>query len=157
MRNAIRTFLLTASALVALGRPAMAEGGISIPLDEARVIAFAKPVQTVFVGNPTVADVNMIDPRHAFILGKAFGATNLIALDAKGNPIASRKVTVLGGSSLITLNRGNDQYTFACATGRCEHARAPGDNKQSYDEFMGSVTTREDYAQKQADASGGQH
>jgi hypothetical protein len=153
MRIALRTLLVAATALCAT--PVFADG-ISVPMDEARVIAFNKPVQTIFVGNPTVADVNMIDPRHAFILGKAFGSTNLIALDSNGHPVASRHVTVLGGSSLITLNRGGDQYTYACAN-RCEAARAPGDLKAPYDDFHGEVTAREDYAQKQADASAGPH
>jgi hypothetical protein len=167
MRRSVRTLLFTTVALVA-AVPAFAgknhrshtaqtngSSGISIPMDEARVIAFSRPVQTVFVGNPTVADVNMIDSRHAFIMGKAFGVTNLIALDSNGNPVASRHVTVLGGSTLVTLNRGPDQFTYACATARCEHARVPGDPKVPYDENMGEVQAREDYAQKQADASAG--
>jgi len=151
--RSVRTLLLSAAVLCA-GVPAFADG-ISVPMDEARVIAFSKPVQTVFVGNPTIADVNMIDAHHAFILGKAFGVTNVIALDNRGNPVASRHVTVLGGSTLVTLNRGNDQYTYACANARCEHARAPGDNKDAYDQNMSQITAREDYAQKQADASAG--
>ncbi len=129
--------------------------GISIPMDEARVIAFGRPVKTVFVGNPTVADVNMIDPRHAFILGKAFGITNLIALDDNGNPVASRHVTVLGSQRLVTLNRGPDQFTYACATVRCEHARAPGDPRVPYDDNLNEITSREELAQKQAVASVG--
>lgn len=154
MRSAIRSILFTATALCAAA-PALAAEGLSIPMDEARVIAFNKPVQTVFVGNPYVADVNMIDSRHAFILGKAFGATNVIALDSNGKPVASQHVMVLGSSALITLNRGGDQSTYACAHARCEHSRAPGDNKELYDAFMSQVTTREDYAGKQADASAG--
>jgi hypothetical protein len=151
--RSIRTFLLSAAALVAAA-PALADG-ISVPMDEARVIAFNKPVHTVFVGNPMIADVNMIDSRHAFILGKAFGATNLIALDNNGNPVASRHVMVLGSQTLVTLNRGPEQFTYACANVRCEHARAPGDNKEAYDTNMSQIQTREEYGGKQADASAG--
>lgn len=158
MRFAVRTLVAAATTLGLAGSALAAKSdGISVPIDEARVIAFNQPVQTVFVGSPTIADVNMIDPRHAFILGKGFGSTNLIALDANGRPVASRHVTVLGGSTLITLNRGPEQYTYACATVRCEHARAPGDPKTLYDEWHGETMEREDYAQKQADASTGQH
>jgi hypothetical protein len=166
MRRSIRHLVLASVALLAV-TPAFAgkhrkphvvasgAAGISIPMDEARVIAFNRPVQTVFVGNPMVADVNMIDSRHAFIMGKAFGVTNLIALDSNGNPIASRHVTVLGGSTLVTLNRGAEQYTYACATARCEHARVPGDPKTPYDDNMSEIQAREEFAQKQADASAG--
>lgn len=158
MRIAVRTLVAAAATLGLAGSAlAAASDGISVPMDEARVIAFSKPVQTVFVGNPTVADVNVIDARHAFIMGKAFGSTNLIALDSSGHPVASRHVTVLGSTTLITLNRGPDQYTYACANVRCEHSRAPGDPAEPYSTFMGQVTSREDYAQKQADASAGPH
>ncbi|HEY1709405.1 MAG TPA: pilus assembly protein N-terminal domain-containing protein [Rhizomicrobium sp.] len=156
MRNAIRTVLLTTIAFCA-GAPALAaSGGISLPMDEGRVIAFSQPVQTVFVGNPTMADVNMIDPRHAFILGKSFGSTNLIALDANGRAVASRHVTILGGASLVTLNRASEQYTYACTNARCEHSRVPGDPQIPYNEFQGEVNSREDQGLKQAEASNGQ-
>ena len=56
------------------------------------------------------------------------------------------------GPEQIAKNRGGDQYTYACAN-RCEAARAPGDLKGPYDDFHGEVTAREDYAQKQADAT----
>ncbi len=158
MRRSIRTVAFATALLAAMPALAASAGksaGISIPMDEARVIAFNHPVSTVFVGNPMIADVNMIDSRHAFIMGKAFGVTNLIALDANGNPVVSRHVTVLGSPTLVTLNRGPDQYTYACATARCEHARVPGDPKIPYDENMNEIQAREDYAQKQADASSG--
>lgn len=153
MRRTLHTILF-ASAAVLASAPAFSDG-ISVPMDEARVVAFSKPVQTVFVGNPMIADVNMIDPRHAFILGKAFGSTNLIALDGNGRPVASRHVTVLGGATMVTLNRGPEQYTYACANVRCEHSRAPGDNKDAYDANMSQIGSREDLAAKQADASAG--
>jgi hypothetical protein len=153
MRHSLRTVLLAAASLCAAA-PAIADG-ISVPMDEARVVAFNRPVQTVFVGNPMIADVNMIDSRHAFVLGKAFGVTNLIALDEHGNPIASRHLTVLGGSTLVTLNRGDQQYTYACANARCEHARAPGDVKDAYDANLSEIQSREDFSAKQADASSG--
>jgi len=166
MRRSIRHIVLASVAVLAVTpafagkvrKPHVAAGssGISLPMDEARVIAFNRPVQTVFVGNPTVADVNMIDPRHAFIIGKAFGVTNLIALDSNGNPVASRHVTVLGGATRVTLNRGPEQYTYACVTARCEHARVPGDPKVPYDDNMNEIIAREEFAQKQADASVGQ-
>jgi hypothetical protein len=154
MRRTIRNIAIATTMLVAA--PALAaEAGMSIPMDEARVIAFKRPVQTVFVGNPMIADVNMIDSRHAFIMGKTFGSTNVIALDGNGNPVASQHVIVLGSSKLVTLNRGPDQFTYACATQRCEHSRVPGDPKIPFDDQMGEITARSDYSQKQADAAAG--
>ncbi|MBV9330438.1 MAG: pilus assembly protein N-terminal domain-containing protein [Alphaproteobacteria bacterium] len=128
---------------------------LAVPEDEARIVKFDKPVATVYVADPVVADVNMIDTTHAFLLGKSYGATNLIAMDAQGNPIESRHVTVFGSSHLVTLNRGPNQFTFACASVRCETATAPGDVRTWHDDDMAEIEKREDMGAKQASANEG--
>jgi len=145
----MRRALALASLLLLSGAVARA-ADIVVPEDEARIIKFDKPVSTIFVANPVVADVNMIDNTHAFVLGKAYGATNLIAMDAQGKPVSSQHVTVFGSSHLVTLNRGNLQYTFACASVRCESAPTPGDQKSWHDDNMGEVSAREDMGTRQA-------
>lgn len=141
---ALASLLLITSAVAARA------ADVAVPEDEARIIKFDKPVAIVYVANPVVADVNMIDSTHAFILGKAFGATNMIAMDAKGTPIETKHVTVFGSSHLVTLNRGNLQYTFACASARCEVAPTPGDSKSFHDDNMSEVAVREEMGAKQA-------
>jgi hypothetical protein len=143
-----------ASVLLFAGAASARTADITVPEDEARIIKFEKPVTTIFVANPTVADVNMIDSTHAFILGKSFGATNLIAMDAQGNPLVSRHITVFGSSHLITLNRGSGQFTYACASVRCESATTPGDVRTWHDDNMAEVEKREDLGAKEANASG---
>src|ERR1700749_2237054 len=69
-------------------------GGVSLVMDEVRVVTFPGAVSTVFVGNPTIADATVIDPHHAFILGKTFGVTNLIALNAQNQTITNQQITV---------------------------------------------------------------
>ncbi len=145
---ALASFLLLSGAAYAHS------ADIVVPEDEARIVKFDKPVSTIFVANPVIADVNMIDTTHAFVLGKAFGATNLIAMDQAGNAIVSRHVTVFGSSHLITLNRGPNQFTFACASARCETASAPGDVRTWHDDNMEEVEKREDMGTKQASAGG---
>lgn len=141
---ALASLLLITSAVAARA------ADVAVPEDEARIIKFDKPVAVVYVANPVVADVNMIDSTHAFLLGKAYGATNMIAMDAKGNQIESRHVTVLGSSHLVTLNRGNLQFTFACASVRCETATTPGDVKNYHDDNMSEIAVREEMGAKQA-------
>jgi hypothetical protein len=146
---------LFAIALTLVGAAPAIAHDITIPMDEARVVTFQKPVTTVFVANPFVADVNTIDSTHAFVLGKAFGSTNLIALDAQGNQVESHHVSVFGSSRLVTLNRGPNQYTFACATVRCETFAAPGDFRTYHDDNLAEVEKREDLGAKQASANEG--
>jgi len=145
------TFLAIAASLLAAA-PAMA-GSLSVPMDEVRVVTFVRPVATVYVGNPMVADITVIDSRHVFVLGKSFGATNIIALDANGKQIADTPLTVFGRSSnIVTLNLGSEQVTYACGASRCESAPLPGDSKEVYDQTMTQIGSH-DQASKQA-ASG---
>jgi hypothetical protein len=111
---------------------------ITIPMDEVRILTFPVPVSTVYVGNPVIADVTVIDSRRVFLLGKTFGTTNLVALDAKGNPTVSERVTVYGRQgSVVTLHRGAAQTTFACAGARCEAAPVPGDDNAPFEAVVG--------------------
>jgi Flp pilus assembly secretin CpaC len=114
---------------------------VAVPLDEVRVITFAHPVSTLYVGNPVIADVTIIDSRHAFVQGKAFGATNIVALDAAGRQIANSQIVVAGsGTAVVTLQRGMAQTTYACAASRCQTAPQPGDGKDAYDAATDQIT-----------------
>lgn len=102
--------------------------GVTVPMDEARVITFSQPVSTLFVGNPAIADVTIIDSRHAYLLGKTFGATNMIGLDANNRQVMNAQVNVTNrvvGS--VTLNRGADTYNYSCTELHCETSPRPGD------------------------------
>jgi hypothetical protein len=152
MRRAIMTALL----MSAFAAPAAA-AGVSVPMDEVRIVAFSEPVSTVFMGNPTIADVNMIDARHAFILGKTFGETNMIALGANGRQIANQHVTVFGRRvGMVTLNRGPAQYNFTCTKAHCETQPVPGDVKTYFDDTHSAISTHEDMGVKSASAGGPQ-
>jgi Flp pilus assembly secretin CpaC len=134
----------------AMHRPAAA---ISIPMDEVRVVAFSQPVQTVYVGNPLIADVTMIDSKHAFLLGKAFGATNIVALNAEGKQVVNDSVTVFGHTgNLVILHRGATQATYACAGSRCEIAPMPGDDKDYYSSRMEQLAAHQDAGMRAASA-----
>ena len=152
--------ILTAPAL-ALAAPAIhrapqhhpvkrvvhSDPGFTVSMDEARIITFPQPVATVFVGNPAIADITVIDSRHAYLLGKTFGVTNMIGLDADRNSVMNRVVAVTnrnGGE--VTLHRGADTYNYTCTASRCETGPRPGD-PAAY------VSNTEDAAAKHVDSS----
>ena len=125
---------------------------IAIPMDEVRIVTFPVPVSTVYVGNPVIADVTVIDSKRVFLLGKNFGTTNLVALDAEGNPTASERVTVYSRQgSMVTLHRGAAQTTYACAGARCEASPVPGDDNAPFDAVVGQ---RDKLGQQTARAAG---
>jgi Flp pilus assembly secretin CpaC len=126
-------------------------GGVSVALDEVRTITFPKQVATVYVGNPAIADINMIDARHAFIIGKGFGNTNVVALDQDGKPVSNTGISVLGKSgaqSVVTLDRGTERVTYGCTSSNCEVTPMTGDNKTLYDFYASENDTHVTTAKK---------
>ena len=126
---------------------------IQIPLDHVRTLTFDKPVKTVYMGNPTIADVTVVDPTHVFILGKSYGATNIIALDARGHETLNDQIIVTDrpGTEII-VQRGIARTTLVCTAEHCQAAPAPGDDatpagqklaQAPYDALIGQADKRE--------------
>jgi hypothetical protein len=148
----MRRTLFAAFALIAAA-PAYADG-VAISMDEVRTITFPKPVATVYVGNPSIADINMIDSRHAFVLGKGFGNTNIVALDHQGDQVSNTHVSVMAREeSTVTLQRGAGRLTYSCTARHCEATPEPGDAKDAFDAVNGQVVTHEAAAKGAAGAA----
>ncbi|HVV28071.1 MAG TPA: pilus assembly protein N-terminal domain-containing protein, partial [Rhizomicrobium sp.] len=115
---------LFAAAFLSAAAPALAAGAgdVSLALDEVHTLTFRGPVSTVYVGNPAIADITMIDSRHAFVQGKAYGHTNIVALNHDGAQVFNTSVIVTGSDAggIVTLNRGAQRITYSCAGDRCE-------------------------------------
>ncbi len=76
-----------------------------------------------------------------------------VTLNSAGTQIGNKHVTVFaGGSATVTLNRGADQVTYACASSRCEPAPVPGDGKDIFDSAVDQITKHQDLGAKAADA-----
>ena len=128
MRRAIFAAALLASA------PAYADD-VSLGLDQVHTLTFKRPVATVYVGNPAIADITMIDARHAFVQGKAYGHTNIVALNQDGVQVFNSQVMVSGANNagIVTLNRGAQRITYSCAASRCEPTPTPGDAPAAFE------------------------
>ncbi|HXR94915.1 MAG TPA: pilus assembly protein N-terminal domain-containing protein [Rhizomicrobium sp.] len=134
---------LFAALVLFAASPAYADG-VAISMDEVRTITFPKPVATVYVGNPAIADINMIDSRHAFVLGKGFGNTNIVALDHQGDQVSDTHVRVMAREdSTVTLQRGAGRLTYSCTASHCEATPEPGDAKDAFDAVNSQVTIHE--------------
>ncbi len=144
-----RIFALLTTAVLVIGTAQARDAAVTVPLDEVRLVAFEKPVSTLYVGNPTIADITMIDKRHAFVLGKSFGATNIIALDSAGQQISNNQVVVSGGGSgVVILQRGPARVTYSCTGERCEPMPRPGDSKDIFDTGMDQIQKHQEAGSK---------
>jgi hypothetical protein len=176
MKTAVRTLLLASALPLATGAASApvcpvkphhvsyvhkvavhrAIGGVGVVVDQARLVSFPEPVKIVYVGNPWIADVSMVDPQHAFLLGKTFGVTNMIALTADGKQLSNQQVTVTNNGAAVTVNRGADQFNYMCTLAHCEASPRPGDPQQYVQTTENTATQHENYASSGAAVSGGQ-
>jgi Flp pilus assembly secretin CpaC len=88
---------------------------ITVKVNMARILRIGSPAATVVIGNPGVADVTIQDPQTLVLTGKSYGETNMIVLDAKGNPIADTMVEVVESeANLVTVFNAGARNTLAC-------------------------------------------
>lgn len=122
------------------GGAAFAGQPVNVTIDKNYVLRTDRPVHTVVVGNPYIADVSAQNSRLLFVLGKAMGETNVLGFDADGNVIFDKDVSVVPHMTrTVTVHRGGlsklaGMETFACAP-RCENTVRPGDNLDLFDKL----------------------
>ncbi|MGQ2907490.1 MAG: pilus assembly protein N-terminal domain-containing protein [Aliihoeflea sp.] len=113
------TLLVATSVLAA---PAFAEAGISVLVNQAKIVKLARNADTIIVGNPEIADASVQDASTLVLTGKGFGVTNLVVLDAEGRPIVDEQVTVSRQSvNSVRIYRRAAVQTLSC-TPVCEAA-----------------------------------
>jgi Flp pilus assembly secretin CpaC len=135
---------LAAIAGAVLVSSVVAADPITLSADQVRIVTFKKPVKTVFVANPIVADITIIDSTRAFVQGKNLGTTQLIALDEQGQEAFNDQVTVLNPpGSVVTLQRGKAQSTLSCIDERCQMAPVVGDAPEPFDSTLAQIAKSE--------------
>jgi hypothetical protein len=144
------TLFCTAALLPAQAGP----GEVQLALDEVHTLTFHSPVATVYVGNPSIADITMVDARHAFVQGKSYGRTNIVALNQTGGQVFGTYINVIGADhgDTVVLNRGAQRVTYSCTVSRCEPTPTPGDGKDTYAAQNSQISLHQDAARKAAAA-----
>lgn len=118
---------LFAAAAMAAAAPALAAGAVNVRIDEVTPVSLGSQAAHVVVGNPAVADVNMVGPRSLMILGRTYGVTNVVVIDHAGRTIYSAQVNVTPGEiGKASLFRGALIQNYACSS-RCERQSMPGE------------------------------
>jgi Flp pilus assembly secretin CpaC len=149
-------FAAVGASTLALVSGAALAGEIQIKMDQVRIIAIKTPFNAIFVGNPVIADVTVIDENHVFLMGREFGTTNIVAIDDEGNQVAEEVVTVTTQQGkMVTLQRGTGASTLTCNAERCQIRPTPGDDPTRYQTEQQQITAREGQALGAATAAGG--
>lgn len=112
---------------------AIASESLRVTIDKNHVLRTDRPVETIIVGNPHIADVSAQSNQLMFVLGRTSGETNILGFDKEGNVVFDKDVIVVPHTTrTVTLHRGTSTETFACAP-RCEIELHPGDDATKFD------------------------
>ena len=79
-----------ATTAVAQSRP------LNVEIDRSARVALRGSAASVIVGNPAIADVTVVDANTLYIVGKGYGVTEVVAVDAIGRPLFQNQVVVTG-------------------------------------------------------------
>lgn len=133
--------------------PAESEAGepVIVTVDRARVFRVSRPAATVIIGNPSIADATIEDEKTLVLTGRSFGVTNLIILDADGNPIVDQTLVVRGHeTNTVRIYRRANRETLACAP-VCEPTLTIGDNSETFAYANEQIKARNQLSESGAD------
>ena len=122
--------LLVLVAVGALAVPAVGaaqSARLNIEIDQAQRVQLRAPAGSVIVGNPQIADVTVVDANTLFIVGKGYGQTEVVAVDATGRTVFQSQVVVTAGSAgAVRVWRGNQVTEMACGLSCSPSIRSGG-------------------------------
>jgi len=147
--RSLLTFASLAAALLTNAPPALALDGdiLTVRTNMARVLRIDQPAATVIIGNPGIADVTIQDPTTLILTAKNYGQTNIIILDAGGEPIADTMIEVIQASAdVVTVYQGNLRTSLSC-TPACQPTVMLGDDPGFTSNTISSSTLVEGIAQ----------
>ena len=131
------TLLLTLAAW-----PSLAGESLTVAIDQSAPLSLPAGAQKVMIGNPAIADINVLDARTAVLLGRSFGATNVLVLDARGRTLMERQVVVSSpDANRVSVYHsdpmglyGQKVDNFTCSP-RCERTPLPGEQQTDYNRY----------------------
>lgn len=117
-------------ALVTLQGAAAETKTVKVTIDKASLIRMPAHAQTLVIGNPGIADVTVLKNNNMMVItGKSFGETNLIAVDADGNPVGESLIRVTSGAdAMLIVQRGGERESYSCSP-RCMPVLQLGDGQ----------------------------
>jgi len=130
---------LIASSFVVPAQASETQPVIGIQVNRAKVMRIPRPASMIIIGNNAIADATIKDSQTLIITGKQYGTTNLIVLDAAGEPIADEVVRVssaLDGN--LVVYKGSQRSTYSCSP-HCEQVMRIGDSAVQQDELAKQV------------------
>jgi pilus assembly protein CpaC len=86
--------MMTLVAYCGVGRAQPPERRIAVEVSSGRLIEFPRPAHSVFVADPTIADIQVTSPTNVIVFGRKPGRTTIFAIGEDDKPIAAIQVIV---------------------------------------------------------------
>lgn len=93
--------------------PARAPSDLPVGAGQASYVNLGGAVRDIVVGDPSIADVSVVNDRTLVVLGKRPGVTSLLAFGPNGRSIAERQIVVSDNTG-VTVYRGATASNYAC-------------------------------------------
>lgn len=147
MRTRQISALFAGAVIVLAASAGIAKEPIDVMIDRAKVMRISAPAETIIIGNPSIVDATVYDRQTIVLTGKMVGSTNMIILDAKGQPIADEMVAVQRArGNLVSIQKGPTlRQTFAC-TPDCAPSLEHGDDPDFFTKSSTQVNQRNSFS-----------
>ena len=141
--------VMSFKAILALGALALtpfaahagtASSHYSVELNKTEVVYLPANAGAVVIGNPEIADVSVHSANTIFVVGRGYGETNLVVLNAAGHKIMDADIQVVNNlpSHGVRLYNGKERETYNCAP-YCQPAPVLGDSRDFLQSNQGTA------------------
>jgi len=106
--------------MMAIGTSAPAQAGntqsYTVELNKTEIVRLPGAAASIVIGNPKIADVTVQSSDLIFVVGRGYGETNLIILDAQGNTMMNADLQVVNTlpRNGVRLYNGKARETYSC-------------------------------------------
>lgn len=134
---ALSVFALTP----AFAHAGTASGHYSVELNKTEVVYLPDSAGAIVIGNPEIADVSIHSANTIFVVGRGFGETNLVVLNAAGHKIMDADIQVVNNLPAhgVRIYNGSERETYSCAP-YCQPSPVLGDSRQFIGANRGRTT-----------------
>ncbi len=150
LASAVRVALISSAIAVIATLIVSAKAKASdliVAYDQSQLLRLPRPVSSVIIGNPSIADVAIQGGNLLVVTGKTFGVTNIIALDAERNIIQDQRVIVQRDEvRIVNLSRGGLRQSYSC-TPNCSPTLTIGDDTAYFDMISKHASTKTKFSE----------
>jgi hypothetical protein len=133
-RHMLRAVIVSLMAVMATQPATSAD--LVVAYDQSQLLRLPRPVSSIIIGNPSIADVAVQGGNLLVVTGKTFGVTNIIALDAERNIIQDQRIVVQRDEvRTVNLTKGGSRQSYSC-TPTCSPTLTIGDDTTYFDQIQ---------------------